>query len=39
MSCIVPADEMPNFPHVDLDKAENFAKAKIKETILAITGG
>jgi pyruvate dehydrogenase (quinone) len=30
---------MPNFPHVDLEKAENFAKAKIKETILAVTGG
>jgi pyruvate dehydrogenase (quinone) len=39
VSCVVPADELPNFPHVDLDKAENFAKAKLKETILAITGG
>jgi pyruvate dehydrogenase (quinone) len=38
VSCVVPADELPNFPHVDLEKAENFAKAKIKETILAITG-
>jgi pyruvate dehydrogenase (quinone) len=39
VSCVVPADELPNFPHVDLEKAENFAKAKVKETILAITGG
>ena len=39
VGCVVPADEMPNFPHVDLEKAENFAKAKIKETILAVTGG
>ena len=39
VSCVVPADEMPNFPHVDLEKAENFAKAKIKETILAFTRG
>ena len=27
VDCVVPADEMPNFPHVDLEKAENFAKA------------
>jgi pyruvate dehydrogenase (quinone) len=38
VSCVVPADELPNFPHVDLEKAENFAKAKVKETMLAITG-
>jgi pyruvate dehydrogenase (quinone) len=38
VSCVVPVDELPNFPHVDLEKAENFAKAKIKETILALTG-
>ena len=38
VGCVVPADELPNVPHIDLDKAENFAKAKIKETILAITG-
>jgi pyruvate dehydrogenase (quinone) len=39
VDCVVPADEMPNFPHVDLEKAENFVKAKIKEKILAFTGG
>jgi pyruvate dehydrogenase (quinone) len=39
VGCVVPADEMPNFPHVDLEKAENFVKAKIKEKILAVTGG
>jgi pyruvate dehydrogenase (quinone) len=39
VDCVVPADEMPNFPHVDLEKAENFAKAKIKEALLAFTGG
>jgi pyruvate dehydrogenase (quinone) len=39
VSCVVPADEMPNFPHIDLEKAENFVKAKIKETILAVTRG
>ena len=39
VSCVVPADELPNMPHIDLEKAENFAKAKIKETILAFTRG
>jgi len=39
VSCVVPADEMPNFPHVDLAQAANFAKAKIKEALLAFTGG
>jgi pyruvate dehydrogenase (quinone) len=38
VSCVVPADELPNFPHIDLEKAENFAKAKIKEELLAFTG-
>jgi pyruvate dehydrogenase (quinone) len=37
--CVVPADELPNVPHIDLEKMENFAKAKVKETILAVTGG
>ena len=39
VDCVVPADELPNLPHVDLERAENFAKAKIKEKILAVTGG
>ncbi len=38
IDCVVPADELPNMPHVDLEKAENFAKAKVEETILAFTG-
>jgi pyruvate dehydrogenase (quinone) len=37
-SCIVPADELPNVPHIDLEKIENVAKAKVKERILAVTG-
>jgi pyruvate dehydrogenase (quinone) len=36
---VVPADELPNVPHIELEKIENFAKAKVKETILAVTGG
>jgi pyruvate dehydrogenase (quinone) len=38
IDCVVIADEMPNFPHLDLDKAGNFALAKIKEAILTVTG-
>ena len=39
VDCVVPADELPNFPHIDLDKVENYAEAKVKEAILAVTGG
>jgi thiamine pyrophosphate-dependent acetolactate synthase large subunit-like protein len=39
VDCVVPADELPNFPHLDLEKIENFAEAKVKEAILAVTGG
>jgi len=38
IDCVVTADEMPNFPHLDLDKAGNYALAKIKEAILSVTG-
>jgi hypothetical protein len=30
---------LPNVPHIDLEKLENYAEAKIKEMILAVTGG
>jgi pyruvate dehydrogenase (quinone) len=38
VDCVVSADELPNLPHIELERVENFAKAKIKETILAFTG-
>jgi pyruvate dehydrogenase (quinone) len=38
VDCVVAADELPNLPHIDLERVENFVKAKIKETILAFTG-
>jgi pyruvate dehydrogenase (quinone) len=38
IDCVVPADELPNVPHMDLGKIENFAEAKIKEAVLAVTG-
>jgi pyruvate dehydrogenase (quinone) len=39
IDCVVAADELPNIPHIDLEKMGNFAKAKVKETLLAVTGG
>jgi pyruvate dehydrogenase (quinone) len=39
IDCVVPADEMPNMPHVELDQIRNYAVAKIKEAIHAVTGG
>jgi pyruvate dehydrogenase (quinone) len=39
IDCVVPADEMPNVPHVELDQIGNYAIAKIKEAIHAVTGG
>jgi pyruvate dehydrogenase (quinone) len=37
VDCVVPADELPNVPHIDLEKMGNFAEAKFKEAILAVT--
>lgn len=37
--CVVTADEPPNFPHPGLKKIGNYAKVKIKEAVLAVTGG
>jgi pyruvate dehydrogenase (quinone) len=39
VDCVVAGDELPNFPHLDLEKIGNYAKAKIKEAVLAVTGG
>jgi pyruvate dehydrogenase (quinone) len=39
IDCVVAADELPNAPHLELETLGNFAEAKIKETILAVTGG
>jgi hypothetical protein len=36
VDCVVAADEMPNFPHLELDKIEHYAVAKIKEAVLAV---
>jgi thiamine pyrophosphate-dependent acetolactate synthase large subunit-like protein len=39
VDCVVAADEMPNLPHLDLEKIANFAEAKIREAVLAAMGG
>jgi pyruvate dehydrogenase (quinone) len=38
VDAVVAADEVPNLPHVDLDTIGNYALAKIKEAVLAVTG-
>jgi pyruvate dehydrogenase (quinone) len=38
VDAVVAADEIPNIPHVDLDKIGRFALAKAKEAVLAVTG-
>jgi pyruvate dehydrogenase (quinone) len=38
VDAVVAADEMPNFPHLELEKVGNFAVAKIKEALLSVSG-
>jgi thiamine pyrophosphate-dependent acetolactate synthase large subunit-like protein len=38
VDCVVAADEMPNLPHIELEQAGNYALAKIKEAVHAVTG-
>jgi thiamine pyrophosphate-dependent acetolactate synthase large subunit-like protein len=35
----VASDEIPNLPHVDIEQIGNYALARIKEAVLAVTGG
>jgi thiamine pyrophosphate-dependent acetolactate synthase large subunit-like protein len=39
VGAVVVADEMPNLPHVDVEQVGHFALAKVKEAVLAVTGG
>lgn len=39
VDAVVVANEMPNLPHADLEQIRHFAVAKIKEAVLAVTGG
>jgi len=38
VDCVVAADELPNIPHIELDLAKNYAIAKVKEAVIAVTG-
>ena len=37
IDAVVPADEMPNLPHIDLETVGHFAIAKIKEAVLTVS--
>jgi pyruvate dehydrogenase (quinone) len=39
VDAVVVSNELPNLPHLDLDVIGHFAVAKIKEAVLAATGG
>ena len=39
VDAVVVADEVPNLPHIDLAQLGRVAQAKIKEAVLAVTGG
>jgi thiamine pyrophosphate-dependent acetolactate synthase large subunit-like protein len=39
VDCVVVPNEMPNMPHLELEQVGNYALAKIKEAIHAVTGG
>ena len=38
VDAVVAADEVPNVPHLEAELLGNFAIAKIKEAVLAVTG-
>jgi pyruvate dehydrogenase (quinone) len=38
VDAVVVANELPNIPHLELEMAKNYALAKIKEAVLAVTG-
>lgn len=38
VDAVVAADEMPNVPHLEASMLGNFAIAKVKEAVLAVTG-
>jgi pyruvate dehydrogenase (quinone) len=39
IDAVVVANELPNMPHLELEVVGQYALAKIKEAVLAITGG
>ena len=39
VDAVVAADEIPNLPHIELKRVGNYALARVKEAVLAFTGG
>jgi thiamine pyrophosphate-dependent acetolactate synthase large subunit-like protein len=39
IDAVVPSNELPNLPHLELDTVRQVAVAKIKEALLMLTGG
>jgi pyruvate dehydrogenase (quinone) len=39
VNAVIASDELPNLPHFDLQMAGHVALAKVKEAMLALTGG
>jgi thiamine pyrophosphate-dependent acetolactate synthase large subunit-like protein len=39
VDAVVAADELPNLPHVEIETLARVAVAKVKEAVLAVTGG
>jgi thiamine pyrophosphate-dependent acetolactate synthase large subunit-like protein len=39
IDAVVPADELPNVPHLELETVGRVALARVKEAILSLTGG
>jgi pyruvate dehydrogenase (quinone) len=38
VDCVVVPNELPNFPHLELEKIGNYAVAKVKEAMLSFAG-
>ena len=39
VDAVVVSNELPNMPHLELGTVGNVALAKVREAVLAITGG
>jgi len=39
IDAVVPSNELPNLPHLELDTVRQVAVAKVKEALLMLTGG
>src|SRR5262249_25288335 len=37
VDAVVPGDEIPNLPHIEMETLKHYALAKIRELVLAVT--